>query len=130
QRDPVTFQYINALHHHLDLTNSFGVSVFAIATITFWSCCRLGELLILTLLYMFPILLTFNPASPPTDFITFLYTFHAPKSNQKVTTSLSLTHTAPLAPLLPSTITCSLILQFHLMPLFSHSLLNRVASLQ
>ncbi|KAF8590422.1 hypothetical protein K439DRAFT_1330118 [Ramaria rubella] len=42
---PITFQHINALHHHLDLTNS-DVSVFAIATIAFWSCCHLGELLI------------------------------------------------------------------------------------
>ncbi|KAF8586221.1 hypothetical protein K439DRAFT_1341413 [Ramaria rubella] len=46
KRDPITFEHIKALCRHLDLTNSFDVAVLAVATIAFWSCCRLGELLI------------------------------------------------------------------------------------
>jgi len=40
KRDPVTIDHIRALHHHLDLTNSFDIAVFAIACIAFWCCCR------------------------------------------------------------------------------------------
>jgi len=46
KRDPVTLQHLQALRKNLDLTNSFDASVFAVACIAFWSCCRLGELLI------------------------------------------------------------------------------------
>jgi len=46
KRDPVTIDHIKALHRHLDLTNTFDIAVFALACIAFWSCCRLGELLI------------------------------------------------------------------------------------
>jgi len=40
KRDPVTIQHLRALCQHLDLTNSFDIAVFAVACITFWSCCR------------------------------------------------------------------------------------------
>jgi len=46
QRPPVTLEHMHALVHLLDLTNAFNVSVLAVASTTFWSCCRLGELLI------------------------------------------------------------------------------------
>jgi hypothetical protein len=46
KRDPVTLHHIQALRHHLDLTDSFDAATFAIATVAFWSCCRLGELVI------------------------------------------------------------------------------------
>ena len=45
---------LHSLHHHLDLTNSFDIAVFAVACVMFWCCCRLCELLIDT---------TFDPAS-------------------------------------------------------------------
>ncbi|KAG2056597.1 hypothetical protein BDR06DRAFT_1040202 [Suillus hirtellus] len=40
QRPPVTLEHIHVLYHHLDLSNAFDASVFAIAPIAFWSCCR------------------------------------------------------------------------------------------
>src|SRR5882724_2395712 len=46
RRDPVTIDHLRALHHHLNHTNAFDIAVFMIVCITFWSCCRLGELLI------------------------------------------------------------------------------------
>src|ERR1700722_12702289 len=46
KRPPVTIEQLYALRNGLDLTNSFDVSVWAVACIAFWSCCRLGELLI------------------------------------------------------------------------------------
>ncbi|KAF8586659.1 hypothetical protein K439DRAFT_1340540 [Ramaria rubella] len=46
KRDPVTFEHIKALQTNLNLNDSFDIAVFAVATITFWSCCHLGELLI------------------------------------------------------------------------------------
>src|ERR1700722_4153373 len=46
KRPPVTIEHIYALRKGLDLTNSFDTSVWAIACVAFWSCCRLGELLI------------------------------------------------------------------------------------
>jgi hypothetical protein len=39
-RDPVTIEHIKALRKHLDLSNAFDASVFAIACIAFWACCR------------------------------------------------------------------------------------------
>lgn len=46
QRPPVTFEHIDALRLGLDFTNSFDVAVWAAASVAFWSCCRLGEVLI------------------------------------------------------------------------------------
>lgn len=46
KRDPVTLQHLQTLCSHLDLTTSFNVAIFAVACVAFWSCCRLGELLI------------------------------------------------------------------------------------
>ncbi|KAF8573686.1 hypothetical protein K439DRAFT_1624891 [Ramaria rubella] len=46
KHNPVTFEHIIALRRRLDLTNSFDVAIFAVTCIAFWSCCRLGELLI------------------------------------------------------------------------------------
>src|SRR5882724_9101041 len=38
--------HIRALHHCLDHTNTFNITVYAIACIAFCRCCRLGELLL------------------------------------------------------------------------------------
>ncbi|OJA14702.1 hypothetical protein AZE42_13052, partial [Rhizopogon vesiculosus] len=46
RRPPVTLEALNQLKHGLDLSNSFDVAVLAIASIAFWSCCHLGELVI------------------------------------------------------------------------------------
>ena len=46
KRDPVTLQHIQALYDSLDLSVAFDAAVLAVACIAFWSCCRLGELLI------------------------------------------------------------------------------------
>ncbi|KAG1812021.1 DNA breaking-rejoining enzyme [Suillus variegatus] len=46
QRPPVTLEHMHALYPHLDLSNTFDASVFAVASIAFWSCCRLGELIV------------------------------------------------------------------------------------
>ncbi|KAG0694632.1 DNA breaking-rejoining enzyme [Suillus ampliporus] len=46
RRPPVTLEHMHALLRNLDLMNTFDVSVFAVATVAFWSCCRLGELVI------------------------------------------------------------------------------------
>jgi len=46
RRDPVTIEHIQALHRHLDHTNTFNIAVFTIACVAFWCCCRLGELII------------------------------------------------------------------------------------
>ncbi|KAG1790733.1 hypothetical protein EV424DRAFT_1337830 [Suillus variegatus] len=40
QRPPVTLEHMHTLFHLLDLSNSFNMSVFAIAATAFWSCCR------------------------------------------------------------------------------------------
>jgi len=48
RRDLVTIDHLRALHRYLDHTNAFNIAVFTIVCITFWSCCRLGELLINT----------------------------------------------------------------------------------
>jgi len=41
---PVTLECMHLLLHHLDLSNVFDVSVFAIASTAFWSCCRYAVL--------------------------------------------------------------------------------------
>lgn len=46
QRPPVTLDALTQLGQGLDLSNSFDIAVFAISCVAFWSCCRLGELLI------------------------------------------------------------------------------------
>ncbi|KAG2101582.1 uncharacterized protein F5147DRAFT_762653 [Suillus discolor] len=46
QRPPVTLDTLVQLGQGLNLSNSFDVAIFAIACVSFWSCCRLGELLI------------------------------------------------------------------------------------
>lgn len=46
KRPPVTIEHMHALTRGLDLTNSFDAAVWAVACIAFWSCCRLGELVI------------------------------------------------------------------------------------
>ncbi|KAG1838711.1 DNA breaking-rejoining enzyme [Suillus subalutaceus] len=44
-RPPVTLEHMHVLYHHLDLSNAFDASIFAVASVAFWSCCRLGELI-------------------------------------------------------------------------------------
>lgn len=46
KRPPVTLEHMHALTAGLDLSNSFDTAVWAVACVAFWSCCRLGELLI------------------------------------------------------------------------------------
>ena len=46
KRDPITIDHLRALHCHLDHSNAFDITVFVIACIAFWCCCRLGELII------------------------------------------------------------------------------------
>ncbi|KAI6007081.1 hypothetical protein EDD15DRAFT_2383948 [Pisolithus albus] len=55
KRPPVTLDALCILHDHLNLSNTFDAAVWAIAAIAFWSCCRLGELLI-------PSVQTFDPS--------------------------------------------------------------------
>ncbi|KIO08906.1 hypothetical protein M404DRAFT_133542 [Pisolithus tinctorius Marx 270] len=43
---PVTIETLCILHNCLDLANTFDASVWALASVAFWSCCCLGELLI------------------------------------------------------------------------------------
>ncbi|KAG1783772.1 hypothetical protein EV702DRAFT_1209359 [Suillus placidus] len=45
-RPPVTLEHMHALFCCLDLSNAFDASVFTVASIAFWSCCRLAELII------------------------------------------------------------------------------------
>lgn len=40
RRPPVTLEALTQLHDGLDLCNSFDISVFAIACVAFWCCCR------------------------------------------------------------------------------------------
>lgn len=40
RRPPVTIEHMHALYRNLDLSNAFDTSVFAVASIAFWSCCR------------------------------------------------------------------------------------------
>ncbi|KAF8063614.1 hypothetical protein FPV67DRAFT_1507341 [Lyophyllum atratum] len=46
KRPPVTIEALTTLKSGLDLTNSFDSAVWAVASVAFWSCCRLGELVI------------------------------------------------------------------------------------
>lgn len=46
KRPPVTIEHMHALRCGLDLSSSFDAAVWALACVAFWSCCRLGELLI------------------------------------------------------------------------------------
>lgn len=48
KRSPVTYEHMVTLREGLNLRNSFDVAVWAAATVAFWSCCRLGELLVLS----------------------------------------------------------------------------------
>ena len=68
----VTLQHIQALCNHLDLTDTFDAAIFAVACMAFWSCCRLGELLMtqpLTPCNMYPTLPPFDMASPPAVYL-------------------------------------------------------------
>ena len=40
KHDPVMIEHFCTLCHHLYLTNSFDIAVFAVACIMFWCCCR------------------------------------------------------------------------------------------
>lgn len=55
KRPPVTIEHMHSLKLGLTLTNSFDATVWATTCTAFWSCCRLGELLI-------PSAFTFDPA--------------------------------------------------------------------
>lgn len=46
KRPPVTIEAMVALGEGLDLSLSFDAAVWAVACVAFWSCCRLGELVI------------------------------------------------------------------------------------
>ncbi|KAI6144675.1 hypothetical protein BKA82DRAFT_26773 [Pisolithus tinctorius] len=43
---PVTLDALCILHDHLILNNSFDTAIWALASVAFWCCCHLGELLI------------------------------------------------------------------------------------
>ncbi|KAJ7233547.1 hypothetical protein C8J57DRAFT_1453186 [Mycena rebaudengoi] len=45
KRPPVTIEHMYALYASLDLTNCKDAAVWAVACVSFWGCCRLGELL-------------------------------------------------------------------------------------
>jgi len=44
QRPPVMLEHMLALFRGLDLSNAFDAATFAVACVTFWCCCRLGNL--------------------------------------------------------------------------------------
>jgi integrase len=46
KRPPITIEHMYALYRGLDLSNTFDAAVWAVASIAFWSCCRLGELVV------------------------------------------------------------------------------------
>lgn len=46
KRPPVTLEALCILHDRLNLSNSFDAAIWALPSVAFWSCCRLGELLI------------------------------------------------------------------------------------
>lgn len=54
KRPPVTIEHLHALRRGLDLSSSLDAAVWSAATIAFWSCCRLGELLVPTR-FSFPV---------------------------------------------------------------------------
>ncbi|KAG2745666.1 hypothetical protein P692DRAFT_20651604, partial [Suillus brevipes Sb2] len=43
---PPTIDALTILHDHLDLSDPFDAAVSAVAMVSFWSCCRSGELVI------------------------------------------------------------------------------------
>ena len=43
KRDPVTISHLRSLLHHLDFTDPFDVTIWAIACVSFWAQARLGE---------------------------------------------------------------------------------------
>lgn len=43
-RQPVTLKHMKALQKGLNMFNPFDAAVWAVATLAFWGCCRLGEL--------------------------------------------------------------------------------------
>ncbi|KAG1874044.1 hypothetical protein C8R48DRAFT_745952 [Suillus tomentosus] len=43
---PVTIEHMHTLFCNLDLLNSFDSAVYCMASIAFWCCCRLGELVV------------------------------------------------------------------------------------
>ncbi|KAG2348375.1 hypothetical protein BDR05DRAFT_973495 [Suillus weaverae] len=43
---PVTIEHMHALFQNLNLSNSFDSAVYCMASIAFWCCCRLGELIV------------------------------------------------------------------------------------
>ncbi|KIK46874.1 hypothetical protein CY34DRAFT_75127 [Suillus luteus UH-Slu-Lm8-n1] len=46
RRPPVTIEHMHALFRGLDFSNAFDSAVFAVASVAFWCCCRLGELVV------------------------------------------------------------------------------------
>lgn len=46
RRPPVTTAHLRALAKHMNLLNSFDIAVFAATCTAFWSCMRLGEILV------------------------------------------------------------------------------------
>ncbi|KZT24168.1 hypothetical protein NEOLEDRAFT_1067751 [Neolentinus lepideus HHB14362 ss-1] len=46
KRPPVTVEHLIALERYLDLSSGRDCAVLAVASIAFWACCRLGELII------------------------------------------------------------------------------------
>ena len=46
KRPPVTIEHMYALFKGLDISNTFDAAVWAVASIAFWACCRLGELVV------------------------------------------------------------------------------------
>lgn len=40
RRPPVTLEHMHVLFQDLDLSNAFNASVFAVASVAFWCCCR------------------------------------------------------------------------------------------
>ncbi|RXW13687.1 hypothetical protein EST38_g12165 [Candolleomyces aberdarensis] len=43
-RNPVTLEHMIALQRSIDPLSSFDIAVWALASLAFWGCCRLGEL--------------------------------------------------------------------------------------
>jgi len=128
KRPPVTLEALCILHDCLDLSNSFDLTVWALASVAFWCCCRLVRLLFLFLFLIFPLVLgnfsflisilltllnTFLVTSFPSRAAllttvrdTLPFTFPGPKL--RLTTVL--TFPSPLAPTALAHFTCSLLI--------------------
>ncbi|KAG2756260.1 hypothetical protein P692DRAFT_20715949 [Suillus brevipes Sb2] len=99
RRPPVTLEALTQLRNGLDLSNSFDISVFAIACVAFWCCCRLGELVI-------PSINTFNSVKHVSRSILPIAisdsnnvrssTFHIPWTKTTVTEGADISVTARL----------------------------------